>query len=82
MSVPATNVAPAAERYTVEHETSYTYRIPVAQSWQLAHLTPTPVGGTVVIRMRFTQFLGRYVFHCHILDHEDNEFMRPMLIAK
>jgi FtsP/CotA-like multicopper oxidase with cupredoxin domain len=23
-----------------------------------------------------------YVEHCHILDHEDNEFMRPMLIAK
>jgi spore coat protein A len=23
-----------------------------------------------------------YVEHCHILDHEDNEFMRPMLIAR
>jgi FtsP/CotA-like multicopper oxidase with cupredoxin domain len=23
-----------------------------------------------------------YIEHCHILDHEDNEFMRPMLIAK
>ncbi len=23
-----------------------------------------------------------YVEHCHILDHEDNEFMRPMLISK
>ena len=29
-----------AERYTVEHETRYRYRSPVAQSWQLAHLTP------------------------------------------
>jgi transglutaminase-like putative cysteine protease len=28
------------ERYVVEHETRYTYRAPVAQSWQLAHLTP------------------------------------------
>ena len=28
------------ERYTVEHETRYTYRAAVAQSWQLAHLTP------------------------------------------
>jgi transglutaminase-like putative cysteine protease len=27
-------------RYTVEHETRYAYRVPVAQSWQLAHLTP------------------------------------------
>jgi FtsP/CotA-like multicopper oxidase with cupredoxin domain len=23
-----------------------------------------------------------YIEHCHILDHEDNEFMRPMLITK
>jgi suppressor of ftsI len=36
---------------------------------------PLPVGGTVVIRMRFTQFLGRYVFHCHILAHEDGGMM-------
>ena len=27
-------------RYTVEHETSYSYRVAVSQSWQLAHLTP------------------------------------------
>ena len=29
-----------AERYTVEHETSYAYTAPVSQSWQLARLTP------------------------------------------
>ena len=23
-----------------------------------------------------------YIEHCHILDHEDNEFMRPYLVAK
>ncbi|MEO6898301.1 MAG: transglutaminase N-terminal domain-containing protein, partial [Caldimonas sp.] len=28
------------DRYGVEHETRYSYRVPVAQSWQLAHLTP------------------------------------------
>ena len=22
-------------------------------------------------------FTGRYVWHCHILEHEDNEMMRP-----
>ena len=27
--------------------------------------------GTVTIRMEFTDFLGKYVFHCHRLDHED-----------
>jgi transglutaminase-like putative cysteine protease len=30
----------AWQRYTVEHETRYRYRVPVAQSWQLAHLRP------------------------------------------
>ena len=29
-----------AARYRVEHVTRYAYRAPVAQSWQLAHLTP------------------------------------------
>ena len=28
------------DRYTIEHETRYAYRVPVSQSWQLAHLTP------------------------------------------
>ena len=26
--------------YVVEHDTHYAYRVPVSQSWQLAHLTP------------------------------------------
>jgi transglutaminase-like putative cysteine protease len=39
MSVSATMVR-RAERYHVEHDTRYTYRVPVSQSWQLAHLTP------------------------------------------
>jgi spore coat protein A len=31
----------------------------------------------------FTGYPGRYVWHCHILEHEDNEMMRPYdVIAK
>lgn len=26
-------------------------------------------------------FLGRYVWHCHILEHEDNEMMRPLEVV-
>ncbi len=26
---------------------------------------------------RFQGYAGRYVWHCHILEHEDNEMMRP-----
>jgi len=31
---------PRFDCYSVEHDTRYSYRIPVSQSWQLAHLTP------------------------------------------
>lgn len=34
-----------------------------------------PVRGEVVIRMRFRDFLGKYPFHCHILNHEDRGMM-------
>jgi spore coat protein A len=27
--------------------------------------------------MRFEGEPGRYVWHCHVLEHEDNEMMRP-----
>jgi spore coat protein A, manganese oxidase len=34
--------------------------------------------GTVArVIMQFEGFCGRYVWHCHILEHEDNEMMRP-----
>ena len=29
------------------------------------------------IIVRFGGFVGRYVWHCHVLEHEDNEMMRP-----
>jgi hypothetical protein len=29
------------------------------------------------ILVRFEGYSGRYVWHCHILEHEDNEMMRP-----
>ena len=35
----ASTVPAAFDRYGVEHDTRYTYRVPVSQSWQLAHLT-------------------------------------------
>lgn len=30
---------------------------------------------TVTIRTRFDDFVGRTVYHCHILDHEDQGMM-------
>ncbi len=32
-------------------------------------------GQTVVVRLRFTDHVGPYVFHCHVLEHEDDGMM-------
>jgi spore coat protein A, manganese oxidase len=37
-------------------------------------------GEVTRIISRFGPFSGDYVWHCHILEHEDNEMMRPMRI--
>lgn len=34
-------------------------------------------GAVTRIIVRFDGYTGRYVWHCHILEHEDNEMMRP-----
>ena len=34
-----------------------------------------PPMGTVRIIMRFADYAGRYVLHCHVLEHEDNAMM-------
>jgi len=33
------------------------------------------------IIVRFEGYAGRYVWHCHLLEHEDNEMMRPYEIV-
>jgi suppressor of ftsI len=41
----------------------------------LQDIVPLPIGGTVRIRMQFRAFLGAFVYHCHILAHEDAGMM-------
>jgi spore coat protein A, manganese oxidase len=39
--------------------------------------------GTVTrIIMRFLPYAGYYVYHCHILEHEDMDMMRPFQVVK
>jgi spore coat protein A len=39
--------------------------------------------GTITrIIIPFEGYTGRYVWHCHILEHEDNEMMRPYEVVK
>jgi len=33
----------------------------------------------VDIAVRFEEFAGRYMYHCHILEHEDRDMMRPFI---
>ena len=42
------------------------------ESWLLG------IGETVVVKLKFTDNLGRFVFHCHILEHEDAAMMAQM----
>lgn len=28
----------------------------------------------------FEDYTGNYVWHCHILEHEDNDMMRPLIV--
>jgi FtsP/CotA-like multicopper oxidase with cupredoxin domain len=53
--------------------------VPVTPYW--ADTIPVPprradVNGSVTFRMRFTDFHGKYVWHCHALDHEDLGMMQ------
>jgi spore coat protein A len=34
----------------------------------------------VDIVVRFEAFSGRYMYHCHILEHEDHDMMRPFVV--
>jgi len=50
---------------------------PVPQEMGWKDTVQADVGMVTRIIARFEGFTGRYVWHCHILEHEDNEMMRP-----
>ena len=37
-------------------------------------------GEMVTIAATFDGFTGRYMYHCHILEHEDHDMMRPFIV--
>jgi spore coat protein A len=41
-----------------------------------------PKGTVTRIIVPFHGYTGRYVWHCHLLEHEDNEMMRPFEVVK
>jgi spore coat protein A len=58
-----------------------TRRLPAASEagWKdTAVVSPREV---LTIIVRFEGYTGRYVFHCHMLEHEDNDMMRPFEVT-
>ena len=48
-------------------------RAPDTAIWQ--DVVNVPARGQIRVRIAFDDFAGRSVYHCHILDHEDNGMM-------
>lgn len=38
-------------------------------------------GEVLTLLVRFEGFTGKYVFHCHVAEHEDNDMMRPFEVV-
>ena len=41
----------------------------------------TDPGEVTRIIARFSDFTGKYPFHCHILEHEEHDMMRPLVVT-
>jgi suppressor of ftsI len=82
--------------WTIRNTTSFwhTFRIHI-NDFQITERNGEPVGGvepednvsippgeSVTMRYRPTQFTGRFVFHCHVLGHEDNGMMAVVQVVK
>lgn len=54
-----------------------------AQPFEAGWKDTAPVNPNEVVRViaRFEDFTGRYVYHCHILEHEDHEMMRQFQVV-
>jgi FtsP/CotA-like multicopper oxidase with cupredoxin domain len=52
---------------------------PAYPTWQ--DVVNVPADGYVTVRVRFDDFTGRTVYHCHILDHEDSGMMGVVGVA-
>jgi spore coat protein A, manganese oxidase len=51
---------------------------PGEQGWKdTVRVDPLTITRIIV---KFEGFAGRYVWHCHMLEHEDNEMMRPYVV--
>jgi spore coat protein A len=52
-------------------------RLPAANEAGWKDTAVVNPGDVLTILIRFEGYTGKYVFHCHMLEHEDNDMMRP-----
>jgi FtsP/CotA-like multicopper oxidase with cupredoxin domain len=45
------------------------------------HLHESSFPGSITFRVRFKEFVGKTVHHCHVLPHEDTGMMQNFLIS-
>jgi FtsP/CotA-like multicopper oxidase with cupredoxin domain len=50
--------------------------VPMKEPWVWWDTFAIPTGGWVKVWTRFVDYTGKYVFHCHILGHEDRGMMQ------
>ncbi|MGD0825187.1 MAG: multicopper oxidase [Terriglobales bacterium] len=65
--------------YWMKHQVRYTAPVVLPEPGEAGWKDTVRADPGMVTRIivRFEGFTGRYVWHCHILEHEDNEMMRP-----
>jgi spore coat protein A len=66
------SIAPAGERVPPGPEES---------GWKDTVKVPPGQMARVIMRFGPAGFLGNYVFHCHMLEHEDNDMMRQFTVV-
>ena len=47
-----------------------------------ARAVVVPRDGSVTLRSRFLDFTGRFVFHCHMMNHEELGMMQVVEVYK
>ena len=62
-------------RYTAAPELPATHEL----CWK--DVVQCPGGVVTRIMIHFEGFAGRYLYHCHILEHEANDMMRPFVVV-
>jgi len=69
--------------YWATGEVKYTGPVVLPEPGEAGWKDTVRADGRMVTRIiiRFEGFTGRYVWHCHILEHEDNEMMRPFEVV-